>query len=84
MRDFTVQTYISLCSALKEENYSFITFLEYCKGEVTDRFVIMRHDVDRSPLDALRIANCEKDLDVRSSFYFRMTGYNNADQSVGT
>jgi len=77
MRDFTLQTYKMLCLELKKHEYKFITFGDYCSDAVPRKFVILRHDVDRSPERALTMAGCEKELNILSSYYFRVvrSGY---------
>jgi hypothetical protein len=41
------------------------------EGDDGERVMIMRHDVDQHPRSALRMAEIESDLGVRSSWYFR-------------
>ena len=38
-----------------------------------DKLIIMRHDVDKKPYNALRIAKIENELGIESTFYFRTT-----------
>lgn len=71
MRDFTSQTYEALCLELQQHGYSCITFAEYCSDAAPEKFVIIRHDIDRSPENALKIARLEKRLMISSSYYFR-------------
>lgn len=72
MRDFTLQTYKILCTELQRHGYSFVTFAEYCEQIPSEKFVIMRHDIDRNPENALKIAHIENRLMVSSSYYFRI------------
>ena len=37
-----------------------------------DQFIILRHDVDRLPKNAMTVAEIEYELNIRSSFYFRI------------
>lgn len=69
--DFTPGTYISLIVSLKDAGYEFVTYSDYCSGNLKDRFVIMRHDVDKKPANSLAFAREENRLGVRSSYYFR-------------
>lgn len=39
--------------------------------ETLDSFCLIRHDVDRKPLNALRMAQLEKELGIVSTYYFR-------------
>lgn len=72
MRDFTSQTYEALCLELQRHGYSCITFAEYCAHTPPEKFVIMRHDIDRNPENALKIAHVENNLMISSSYYFRI------------
>ena len=46
---------------------------EYLSCQPSERFVILRHDVDRMPRNALRMAKLENDLEIISTYYFRYT-----------
>ena len=59
-RDFTVRKYSELLDAFKEANYRFQTFRDFLKHPL-DRVVILRHDVDKLPLNSLIFAKIEKD-----------------------
>jgi hypothetical protein len=72
MRDFTLKTYRSLCLEFHKHGYNFITFADYCENNTRDKHVILRHDVDSNPENALRMAFCENRLNIRSSYYFRI------------
>lgn len=66
LRDFTYDTYIDFMSLLKKK-YRIIPFCE-----VTDTnapFLILRHDVDASLEAALRMAEIEKKLKIRSTYF---------------
>ena len=71
--DFTLDKYRELCSALLENHYVPLTFSEYMENsnELSDKFAIIRHDVDRKPFNALRMAELENEIGVRSTYYFR-------------
>jgi len=68
--DFTLKTYKKLLEALKEQNYNFLTFREFIENP-NGKCVVMRHDVDRLPENALLIAEMEERSGVRGSYYFR-------------
>lgn len=72
MRDFTFHIFKSLCLKLKEQNYEFITFADYCLNKPLEKFVILRHDVDKCSESALKFAMLEKELKIRASYYFRI------------
>ena len=69
--DFTIEKYRELLLALKEAGYELMRYDEYCEGKRAERMVVMRHDVDRSVERARRLAEVEKEMGVRTSYYFR-------------
>lgn len=69
--DFTLKIYQHLLKTLTLEGYSFITFEDYCEGKIPDKYVILRHDIDKLPDNALIIAKIDFKCGVQSSFYFR-------------
>lgn len=69
--DFSLNNYSKLIRALLEKKYNFVTFSEYCTGVMYDNYVVLRHDVDELPQNALTIARLEHSLGVRASYYFR-------------
>jgi hypothetical protein len=71
MRDFTLKTFELMCSNLKKLKYEFITFTEYYLGGKNKKLVMMRHDVDKSWSDALRMANIEAKNKIRATYFFR-------------
>ena len=72
MRDFTKTCYEELLNEMKKAQYEFVTFEEYLtKNNKNEKTVILRHDVDKSPGKALQIAEMEKMLGERGTFYFR-------------
>lgn len=75
MRDFTPQALELLFVTLKKDGCQFITFSDYLSGDITQKFVIIRHDIDRKYYRALRIAKMENDLGIKASYYFRCINY---------
>lgn len=51
---------------------NFYTFSEFIKDQnIIDDFILIRHDVDRKPSNALIMAKLENKLGIRSTYYFR-------------
>ena len=78
MKDFTLAKYRELLTELKE-HYSIITVEEYFKEGPRDTykpFVVLRHDVDRRPHNALRMAELETAMGISSTYYFRKSTFN--------
>jgi hypothetical protein len=72
LRDFTLEQYRLLCEAFT--GYNVYTVAGYLEEKPQDSFIILRHDVDRSPLNALRMAALEAEMDISSTYYFRCGG----------
>lgn len=53
--DFTLKTYKSLLESISDSGYEFQTFEEFILSP-KERVVVLRHDVDRLPNNALRMA----------------------------
>jgi hypothetical protein len=71
MRDFTMAKYGELCRVLLGAGYTPVTVERYLAGGSGGRTVILRHDVDRKPENALKMAELEHGLGVTSTYYFR-------------
>lgn len=69
--DFTREKYRQLVLQLKNCGYEFVSFLQYCEGNLPQRFVILRHDVDLKPLNSFGVAKDEKNIGAKASYYFR-------------
>ena len=73
--DFTLKTYKNLLQALKTRGFSFYTFSRYLQQEHPNepkQQVILRHDVDLLPKNALQTAKIEHSLGIRSTYFFRI------------
>lgn len=71
--DFTLDKYSKLCTALLASGYSIYTVAQYLsRSEQTGKTAVLRHDVDRKPGNAVKMAMREKKLGITSSYYFRM------------
>lgn len=83
--DFTLKTYTRLIEAFKKAGYRFVTFKDYCEhgdGYNDNRFVILRHDVDKKASNALKIAQMDAALGIQSSFYFRIVQQSNNPEVI--
>ena len=68
--DFTLNTYHHLLNALYAEGFKFQSFSIFMQTPVA-RSIVLRHDVDRLPINALKTARLESDLGISASYYFR-------------
>jgi len=75
LRDFTIKRYKELLQTLTKKGFSFTQVGEYDANLTmrsdAKRFVILRQDVDRLPGSSLAFARIQKEMGVRSTFYFR-------------
>ena len=78
MLDFTIKTYKQLLIQLKNCGYSFSTFEKYIGNKnKTDKIIILRHDVDKSPINSLKFAKIENEFNISASYYFRIVKKSN-------
>ena len=71
--DFTLKIYKKLLTVLKENGYQFYTYNEFSKYKPNGKFIILRHDIDKKPNNALAISQIEFELGIKSSFYFKIS-----------
>ncbi|MBI5001491.1 MAG: hypothetical protein HZB92_08230 [Euryarchaeota archaeon] len=67
--DFTLDAYSRLLDALA--GYGVATVEDFLSGKASEPFCVLRHDVDRFPSRASRMARMEKARGVRATYYFR-------------
>jgi hypothetical protein len=71
-RDFCIPAYGELLAAIRGTGWKVYTLEEYFRERrLPPDFFILRHDVDRRPGRALRMAALEKAHGIRSTYYFR-------------
>lgn len=74
--DFTQNYYTKFLKSFLEKEYSFLTFEQFVIQSAS-RVVILRHDVDKLPLNSLQTAQIENQLGICSSYYFRIVKKSN-------
>lgn len=81
--DFTLSTYKQLLQELRKANYLFLTLAQYCSiKNLPECFIILRHDVDRTPKNSLKTALIEAGLKIKSSYYFRIGKQSNKPEII--
>lgn len=71
-RGFTICKYIELCETILSSRYIPDTVSGYLSQQDPNRpVVILRHDVDLRTGNAVRMAEREADLGIKSTYYFR-------------
>jgi hypothetical protein len=71
MRDFTMAKYEELCRSLLGAGYIPVTVHQYLIDPPGCKTVVLRHDVDRKPQNARKMAELEHALGIVSTYYFR-------------
>ena len=70
--DYTFEAYGQLLDAALDAGCTVLTVREFLqRKELPDRFVLLRHDVDRRPANAVRMAALESRRGVAATYYFR-------------
>ena len=82
MRDFTLEKYEQLLTALRKAGYRFLTLEEYVSGDQSGKICVLRHDVDSRPECAVEFAKKEKTMDIRASYYFRAVLPSNSPAAI--
>lgn len=79
---FTTDEYRSIVDALKAEGHEFVTFADTPRAE---KFVYMRHDIDFSLVEAVKMAEVEEQMGIRSTYFVLLTApYYNPLSEEGT
>lgn len=72
--DFTLSLFRFFLSTLRDSGYCFRTVREYSGIRRTEPspLIVLRHDVDRRPVNSLETARIEKGLGILGTYYFRI------------
>ena len=75
-RDFTIKIYQILLKKLIFYGYYFMTYKEYLTKrksyDLPDKFIILRHDVDRKPKQSHLFASIQHKMSIKGTYYFRI------------
>lgn len=69
--DFTLNIYSLLLKSLLDQGFVFQPFRDFLQ-QPAEKSIILRHDVDAQPPNALRMALLENKLGIQGTYYFRM------------
>ncbi|WP_276257006.1 hypothetical protein [Halomontanus rarus] len=76
IRDFTFEKYDRLLESILENGFDVLTVAEYLESdELPNRYVLLRHDVDRRVEIARSMAHLEASHGVQSTYYFRTSTF---------
>lgn len=68
--DFSLVEFESILRGLLDKGYAFIRF----GGEsVNSPFILLRHDIDFSPVAAAKLARMESDLNIKGTFFIHLS-----------
>jgi len=82
-RDYTLHIYKELLKTLLNEGFFFLRVYEYYTNQKirknanlemrndAKRYAVFRQDVDRLSVNSLTVARIQKEMGIRSTFYFR-------------
>lgn len=69
--DFTPKIYKQLLESFQDNGYSFQTFEEFIT-KPNEKVIVLRHDVDRMPKNALELAIIEQSLGIKATYFYRI------------
>lgn len=72
--DFTLQHYRQLLKAAQNAGFVVTGFRDLAKIKKTPKIIILRHDIDALPSRHLRLAQIEKTLGIRATYFIRVHG----------
>lgn len=73
MRDFSLQIYEKLLEQFLASGYKIYNYENYIISPIKEeKFLILRHDVDKKPFNSLVKAIIENNLGISSTYYFRI------------
>ncbi len=81
--DFTQKIYTQLLTELLKNDYSFQTFEKFV-ARPHKKAVVLRHDVDKLPKNAVDLAKIESSLGIQASYYYRIVKQSNVPQLIET
>ena len=68
---FTIRKYRRLVQAFVESGYRIMPVRAYLETSPVGKILVLRHDVDEQPQNALKMATVENELGVHATYYFR-------------
>ncbi|MGK7393547.1 MAG: hypothetical protein ACNS62_03205 [Candidatus Cyclobacteriaceae bacterium M3_2C_046] len=72
-RDFTLKLYYEFLETALSADYYLTSFEDFItNGHEAEKIMILRHDVDKLPQNALATARIQAELGVKGSYYFRI------------
>ena len=79
--DFTLSIYTELLKSLLKHGYQFQTFEQFMTKPV-EKVVVLRHDIDKLPKNAVEVAKIENNLGIQASYYYRIVRESNVPELI--
>jgi len=79
--DFTLSIYTELLKSLKKNGYEFQTFEQFMT-KPAKKVVVLRHDIDKLPANAVAVSRIEKSLGIKASYYYRIVNESNVPELI--
>jgi len=70
VKDFTLYKYEQFLKTAISQGYQLTSYQDYL-GNVFEKVLILRHDVDKKPQNSLKTAQLQHQLGVKGTYYFR-------------
>ena len=71
MMDFTIKKYSELIRSFLVAGYQLVGVNQYLTTYPDGKVIVLRHDVDEQPQNALNMARVEASMGVNATYYFR-------------
>ena len=68
--DFRIKQFQQLLNALQKKSYSFQTLAEFINSP-KPKAIVLRHDVDKLPVNSLHFSRIQAEMGIKGSYYFR-------------
>lgn len=72
MKDFTFNIFITLLQTYRNAGYKIMSVEDYLTKKESGKALLLRHDVDRYPLNTLKMATLEAEQGFKATYYFRI------------
>lgn len=75
--EFNLKSYHQLLNSLQNAGYAFQSYNDFAesRGKLNssgDKLIMLRHDVDKMPMNSLRFAKIQSERGIKATYYFRM------------
>ncbi len=70
--DFTPNIYKTLLQGLQRAGYVLQTFEDFISNPLDSRSVVLRHDIDKLPYNAIALGEIEHALGIKATYYIRI------------